>query len=117
MMPWIYTAMIARVFFGFAVGIFSTIVPLFVIEISPIHLKGTNGSFIQLGVTSGILLAYLMGNTAQKYKAHDDDESYCGSYDGGGIYWRFILAFPFIPSLIQIILLIFVFKLDTPKYY
>jgi MFS family permease len=116
MMPWLYTALIARVLFGFAVGIFSTIVPLFVIEISPILLKGTNGSFIQLGVTSGILLAYLMGSTAPNYESPLDGE-HCDNYDGGGNYWRFILAFPFIPSLIQIILLIFVFKLDTPKYY
>jgi MFS family permease len=116
MMPWLYTALIARVLFGFAVGIFSTIVPLFVIEISPILLKGTNGSFIQLGVTSGILLAYLMGSTAPNYESPLDGE-HCDNYDGGGNYWRLILAFPFIPSLIQIILLIFVFKLDTPKYY
>lgn len=116
----LYASLLARVFFGFAVGIFSTIVPLFVIEISPIKLKGTNGTFIQLAVTTGILLSYIMGSTSPSYDPPSNyysNSNYCHDYKKKNHEWRLILAFPIILSLIQILLLIFVFKHDTPKYY
>lgn len=118
MMPFVYVGIISRLLFGFAVGIFSTIVPLFIIEISPIHLKGTNGTSIQLGITTGILLAYLMGYTAPDFEPNiESNVNYCLNYHAKETYWRAILAFPFIISLLQTLLLLFVYKLDTPKYY
>ncbi|EPS62019.1 hypothetical protein M569_12773, partial [Genlisea aurea] len=50
-----------RLLEGFGVGIISYTFPIYVAEISPQNLRGALGSMYQLGVTSGILISYLLG--------------------------------------------------------
>ncbi|KAK4382748.1 Sugar transporter ERD6-like 6 [Sesamum angolense] len=50
-----------RLLEGFAVGIISYTVPVYIAEIAPQNLRGGLGSVNQLSVTIGIMLAYLLG--------------------------------------------------------
>ncbi|KAI4327604.1 hypothetical protein L6164_020043 [Bauhinia variegata] len=50
-----------RLLEGFGVGIISYVVPVYIAEVSPQHMRGTLGSVNQLSVTIGIMLAYLLG--------------------------------------------------------
>lgn len=110
---------IARFIYGLGVGIISVIVPLFIIEISPIKVKGSYGVLCQLGISSGIIIAYLFGFPARNFMPPDDGEdNYWRDYHNSvqmNINLNFI--FPVIPAILQIIWLLFFFKLDTPKYY
>eukprot|EP00043_Microstomoeca_roanoka_P007023 m.68003 g.68003 ORF g.68003 m.68003 type:complete len:507 (+) comp13662_c0_seq1:177-1697(+) len=53
--------MVGRVLNGFAVGIASLAIPVYIAEIAPTNLRGGMGSINQLAVTAGILLAYAIG--------------------------------------------------------
>ena len=48
-----------RVLGGFAVGILSTVVPVFIAELSAPHVRGAMSVFFQLAITIGILAAFL----------------------------------------------------------
>ncbi|KAL2662614.1 hypothetical protein AAZV13_02G050800 [Glycine max] len=50
-----------RLLEGFGVGIISYVVPVYIAEIAPQHLRGGLGSVNQLSITIGIMLAYLLG--------------------------------------------------------
>ncbi|KAL4645110.1 hypothetical protein ACB092_02G213000 [Castanea dentata] len=50
-----------RLLEGFGVGIISYTVPVYIAEISPQNMRGSLGSVNQLAVTTGIMLAYLLG--------------------------------------------------------
>ncbi|EDQ86863.1 uncharacterized protein MONBRDRAFT_10586 [Monosiga brevicollis MX1] len=54
-------AIAGRLLTGFGVGLFSLAVPVYIAEIAPSHLRGGMGSINQLGVTTGILVAYAIG--------------------------------------------------------
>lgn len=50
-----------RLLVGFGVGVISFTVPIYIAEISPKHLRGFLGTVNQFSVTTGILIAYLLG--------------------------------------------------------
>ncbi|XP_058106151.1 sugar transporter ERD6-like 6 isoform X1 [Magnolia sinica] len=52
---------IGRLLEGFGVGVISYTVPVYVAEIAPKDLRGSLGSAMQLSVTIGIMLVYLLG--------------------------------------------------------
>lgn len=64
---------IARLIGGVGVGIASMVVPLYIAEISPAHLRGRMVSFYQFAITIGVLAAYLSNaallEIAQRYQA------------------------------------------------
>lgn len=53
---WLVTA---RILGGVAVGIASNVVPLYISEIAPPHIRGRLVTFYQLAITVGILFAYI----------------------------------------------------------
>ena len=53
---------IIRFFSGLAMGSYSTIVPLYIVELAPPGAEGFFGSFNQLFVSIGIVICYLIGN-------------------------------------------------------
>lgn len=61
-----------------------------------------NAGFINMGILSGYLLG--LGFPLEP----NGSDSF---------YWRFVLAFPIITSLIRIIGISTVFRKDTPQYY
>ncbi|KAI5073029.1 hypothetical protein GOP47_0011042 [Adiantum capillus-veneris] len=50
-----------RLLVGLGVGIISFTVPVYIAEIAPKHLRGLLGTINQFSVTTGILIAYLLG--------------------------------------------------------
>lgn len=52
--------LIARLLLGVGVGIVAVVVPLYLAEVAPTHLRGTGVTVFQLFLTIGILLAYLI---------------------------------------------------------
>ncbi|XP_068449628.1 solute carrier family 2, facilitated glucose transporter member 1 [Clinocottus analis] len=78
----------------FVVGLYSGLstgfVPMYVGEVSPTALRGALGTFHQLGIVVGILVAQIFGMEA--IMGNDD-------------LWPLLLGFTFIPAVIQCVLL------------
>lgn len=75
---------IARVILGLGVGVASNIVPMFISELAPPHLRGRLVSLNQLLIVTGIMLAYL-ANYSLHGISHD---------------WRWMFGLAVIPSLL-----------------
>lgn len=54
-------AMIGRLVQGVGVGLITIVVPLYIVEVIPAHLRGRSVTLFQLFLTFGILLGYLVG--------------------------------------------------------
>jgi len=79
--PWIIIGL--RAVIGLAIGAVSMLAPLYVAECAPAERRGALVSLFQLGVTGGILAAYLI------------DYAFTASGD-----WRAMFAFGAVPSLV-----------------
>ena len=90
---------IARIAGGIAVGGASTVAPMFIAEVSPAKYRGRMVSMYQLFIVTGILISYLIN-----YLLHDigDDN------------WRWMFASGAVPSLVLLVMLLFV--TDTPRF-
>uniref|UniRef100_A0A914YR74 Major facilitator superfamily (MFS) profile domain-containing protein n=1 Tax=Panagrolaimus superbus TaxID=310955 RepID=A0A914YR74_9BILA len=96
----VYYMMIAgRFVIGFTSGLASSVVPMYLTEVSPINLRGTLGSVNQLLVTIGILVSQILG---------------LPFILGNERYWPLIFAFAIIPAVLQVITL--PFAPESPKY-
>ena len=74
--PEAHVLTIARLVGGIGVGIASMVVPLYIAEISPAHLRGRMVSFYQFAITIGVVAAYFSNaallEVAQRYQAATD---------------------------------------------
>lgn len=96
--PNIYVLIASRIFVGFAVGIVNFVVPLYLSEISPKHLRGTLVSLYQWAITAGILFSYFI-NAAFAEAVYN---------------WRWMLFAGVVPGLILFIGMCFMH--DTPRW-
>ncbi len=78
---------------GIAVGASSVVAPMYISEISPVHLRGRMTAIFQFNVIFGILMAYV----SNYFLSGIGDES-----------WRWMLGIVFIPAAIYFILLFMV---------
>jgi MFS transporter, SP family, arabinose:H+ symporter len=108
MIPFTPTFIISRFMSGMCSGIGVSIPPLYISEVVPLEIKGKLGSMVQLQVTFGIFISYALCIVLPA-----DDLSHSNRND----WWIGIFGFPIIPSLIQIALYRFIYKLDTPKWW
>ena len=53
--------LVGRLVVGLTAGLNTVLVPVYVSEIAPLHLRGALGVFNQLAVTSGIFLGQILG--------------------------------------------------------
>ncbi|CAG9831260.1 unnamed protein product [Diabrotica balteata] len=90
---------IGRLLVGFSSGLTTTVVPMYLTELAPIHLRGSTGVLCPLGVTIGVLLGQIMS-------MHD--------ILGNSDYWPHCLAAYVIP----VIICAFALPLlpESPKY-
>src|SRR5687767_11994886 len=58
-MPTLSGVIISRLVGGIGIGIASNVVPLYISEIAPSHIRGRLVTYYQLALTLGILIAYL----------------------------------------------------------
>lgn len=96
--PNIYVLIASRIFVGFAVGIVNFVVPLYLSEISPKHLRGTLVSLYQWAITAGILFSYFIN----------------AAFAGAVYNWRWMLFAGVVPGLILFIGMCFMH--DTPRW-
>ncbi len=96
--PNIYILIASRIFVGFAVGIVNFVVPLYLSEISPKHLRGTLVSLYQWAITAGILFSYFIN----------------AAFAGAVYNWRWMLFAGVVPGLILFIGMCFMH--DTPRW-
>ena len=84
---------------GIAIGMASTLAPIYISEIAPPAFLGRLGMLQQLAIVVGILMAfvsnYIIANAGYSFLTNDN-------------HWRFMLAAALIPSLIFFLLLLFV---------
>lgn len=100
-----YFLLFGRLASGFCVGLNSSIVPLYISEASPMEFKGVTGTFTQIGVSVGILIAYILGLNVPAVTDKSESE-----------WWRVMLGFPLILAALRICLLTTKFDHETPKY-
>ena len=96
-----------RIITGFCAGLNSSLVPLYVIEVAPLSLRGPTGICTQLFICIGSLFAYLSGFGLPK-----------GLPEGfvQENWWRIMLGFPLTTSAFRMLILKFCYKHETPKY-
>lgn len=102
--PNFYTLIAGRIIQGLCVGLYSALVPLFVNEISPMEVAGRLGALNQLLIVSGIVITNLIALFVPS----------TGTEIIG--WWRIIFGIPILIALLQIVLLLFVYKNETPRY-
>jgi len=104
----IYALIIGRLIMGLCVGAYVNVCPLYVSEVTPTSISGTLGAFVQMGAASGILSGFLVSLVMPL-----PDEP--GASTTG--MWRVVFGFPSIVAGIQLLLLLFVFRYETPVFY
>jgi MFS family permease len=106
MIPNIYAFSIFRFVSGIVVGVNSTLVPIYVKEMSPISVSGLTGSMTQVFINVGLISSQLMGLGFMDNSVSPSD-----------FYWRIVIILPALPSLLRILLFLTIFNYDTPYYY
>ena len=91
--------LLGRILVGISAGLFTGLSPLYVAEIAPINIRGAMGTVNQLGVTTGIFMAMVLG---------------LENVLGGDDTWPVLLAFTALPALLQCLIL--PFMPETPRY-
>ncbi|MBS1660164.1 MAG: MFS transporter, partial [Bacteroidetes bacterium] len=89
-----------RIVIGFAIGITSYVVPMYISEISPTRIRGALVTLNQLMITIGILLSYIT--------------DYWLSNDTKPESWRLMFLVGFIPALVLLIGMFFL--PETPRW-
>ncbi|EQC31526.1 hypothetical protein SDRG_10700 [Saprolegnia diclina VS20] len=99
----IYWLILGRFLVGFAAGIVSVVVPLYLGELAPPNLRGALGTGYQFGVVLGILAADIMAFGFSDYST--------GIAHPG---WRFMFGFTIIPAFLQLALASFL--TESPRW-
>lgn len=107
---------LARILGGMAVGIASNVVPLYLSEISPAHIRGRLVTCYQLAVTIGILTAYLCNWGLQAFIPADQEiiEGSVFNFIFVQEIWRGMFSLEVIPAVLFFIGLFFV--PDSPRW-
>ncbi|KRX03282.1 Major facilitator superfamily domain, general substrate transporter [Pseudocohnilembus persalinus] len=106
-----WVSVVCRFIQGILVGVNSTVVPLYLREVSPVSISGSIGVLNQGSLNTGILVGYILGLGFPL--ASQQVEIGTGFFQ----FWRLLLFFPFFTSCARLILLFFKFKQDTAQFY
>ena len=101
-----YSLLIFRLLQGIAVGLYSSVTPIIIKELSPVEISGQLGSYTQLNIAFGMFFGCLFAYILSQITGDDT----------GRYYWYYVYAFPQISIIAQTLLLFFVFPFETPKY-
>lgn len=93
---------VGRYMSGLVAGVNSSMFSVIMAELLPNQICGFGNSFAYLVITFGILLSYLTQNIF--------------SYGTIVKYWRIILLWPLVISVVRLALFPFFIRTDTPKY-
>jgi MFS family permease len=107
--------MIGRFLYGMACGAFTVYIPKFVAEYSPAEYRGPFGAVNQFMCTLGIVVCSLMAlpvPSKQTALNEVDPDSFIVTQ-----YWRVVWGLPALFVLLQVTLMLTVFRFDTPVSY
>ncbi|KAI6192148.1 hypothetical protein M3Y97_00305500 [Aphelenchoides bicaudatus] len=99
--PGKWVLLCGRVLLGIAIGIASMVVPVFISECAPLHVRGKMLTYFNIMVCFGQLSSNVVAGGF----------SYI---DGNNVNWRLMLGFAAIPSIIQLIG--FMFLPESPRW-
>lgn len=99
-MAWSFSVLVIfRFIGGLAIGMASTLAPIYISEVAPAQIRGRLGMMQQLAIVLGILIAFI-------------SNYYIASASSGFLtpqnHWRYMLAAALIPSLIFFLLLLLI---------
>ena len=97
-----------RLFMGFAVGIYSTDIPTYINEISPKHLTGMFGACHNLCIALSCVISSAIGMGLPDL-TNEEARSY--------YLWRISYAAPLLLSFIQVILILTIYRHESPFFY
>ena len=100
--------LIGRLILGIIIGSFWVVSPLYIREISPKSIAGPIWILNQVMVVLGSITSFIFGIFVPLKDDIDAETS---------DVWRFIFAFPSCVAFLQICLLLFIFKYDSPIFY
>src|SRR5688500_5892261 len=95
--PTVGVLLVGRFVLGIAVGCAALVVPLYLSEIAPTHIRGAISSLNQLMIVGGILVAYLVNAVLASSEA-----------------WRVMLGVAVVPSLVLLVGMIWM--PETPRF-
>ena len=98
--PGVTVLIIMRIMIGFAIGITSFVVPMYIAEVSPMRRRGALVTLNQLMITIGILVSYIT--------------DYWMSNDNNPESWRKMFAVGFVPALVLLAGMFFL--PETPRW-
>ena len=111
----VYVLIFCRILRGIITGGISVIVPLFTNEILNCNIKASLLGLMHIIMAFGSLNVYIISiNTPIVINTDEEsEEAYCNSVESKYIPWRELFLLPIVPALLQLFLLIFVFKKDS----
>lgn len=68
----LFILVFTRLMLGFIIGINSSVIPTYLVSLSPPSMSGVTGSLNQLFITIGIAVAYTMGFTIEAGKSYEN---------------------------------------------
>ncbi|KAL4508495.1 hypothetical protein ABPG72_003799 [Tetrahymena utriculariae] len=102
---WVF--MFARLVMGISVGMNTSVISLYIREISPDNMAGKTGALFQANVNLGIIFGFILNlplkNVTNVSEVTD--------------IWRLVFLFPAFFSVIRIFFMLFIYNIDTPYYY
>jgi MFS family permease len=98
----IYLLMVMRVIQGIIVGAYMAFVPLYINEVTPYDLRGTEAMLSMIGIVLGVVLDYAFKVIFVKTNANYE------------LFWRFIFTFTAVPCIIQVIAILTGFMPESP---
>lgn len=112
-----YALLGGRLLIGYGAGAYTVIAPLFISETSPTSVAGSMGAINQFMVCAGIMIADILGFIVPyaAVKGGKEDEQNPEIFTTK--IWRVIFIIPAVLSALQTLLVLFIFRHDTPKYY
>mmetsp|Transcript_6030 Transcript_6030/g.9742 ORF Transcript_6030/g.9742 Transcript_6030/m.9742 type:complete len:132 (+) Transcript_6030:281-676(+) len=100
------SVLVGRFIYGLAAGAFSVFCPKYLNEIAPLEMTGPIGSMVQLSVTFGILVPFVIGVFFTDLNDQHQDS----------VLVYVIFTLPMILGFLQVLLMVTIFNYDTPIF-
>jgi len=99
-----YSMIVGRFIAGYSVGGYVTLVPMTIKETVPVRFEGYGTAMYNILYNIGMLFAFSLGINIPPIDKPDF------------LWWRVCFGFPIVFALLNMLLLLTYFKLDTPKH-